>query len=43
MHVGCYKQMSAIKEGVIMKLQCIYSITSCDSHDSSIHTSELYL
>ena len=23
MPVGCYKQMSAIKEGVIMRLQCI--------------------
>ena len=23
MHVGCYKQMSTIKEGVIMRLQCI--------------------
>ena len=22
MPVGCYKQMSAIKEGVIMRLQC---------------------
>ena len=22
MPVGCYKQMSAIKEGVILKLQC---------------------
>ena len=22
MHVGCYKQTSAIKEGVIMRLQC---------------------
>ena len=24
MPVGCYKQMSAIKEGVIMRLQCTY-------------------
>ena len=24
MPVGCYKQMSVIKEGVIMRLQCIY-------------------
>ena len=23
MPVGCYKQMGAIKEGVIMRLQCI--------------------
>ena len=23
MPVGCYKQMSTIKEGVIMRLQCI--------------------
>ena len=22
MSVGCYKQMSAIKEGVVMRLQC---------------------
>ena len=22
--MGCYKQMSTIKEGVIMRLQCIY-------------------
>ena len=26
MPVGCYKQMSAIKEGVIMRLQCIIII-----------------
>ena len=24
MPVGCYKQMSAMKEGVIMRLQCNY-------------------
>ena len=26
MPVGCYKQMSAIKEGVTMRLQCICKI-----------------
>ena len=26
MTVGCYKQMSAIKEGVIMRLQCISNV-----------------
>ena len=25
MPVGCYKQMSAIKEGVIMRLQCSFA------------------
>ena len=28
MPVGCYKQMSTIKEGVIMRLQCIHSSIS---------------
>ena len=27
MPVGCYKQMSAIKEGVIMRLQCISGVS----------------
>ena len=30
MPVGCYKQMSPIKEGVIMRLQCILYMCVCD-------------
>ena len=29
MPIGCYKQMSAIKEGVIMRLQCIFKYAFC--------------
>ena len=38
MPVGCYKQMSAIKEGVIMRLQCIHYITL---HYKRLHHCEL--
>ena len=33
MPIGCYKQMIAIKKGVIMRLQCIYIIKHRHSID----------
>ena len=42
MPVGCYKQMSTIKEGVIMRLQCtctrhiLYALSSVEGYRSSI-------
>ena len=37
MPVGSYKQMSAIKEGVIMRLQCIYTVASTATFNTLAH------
>ena len=41
MPVGCYKQMSPIKEGVIMRLQCSSSSSSSQSESIQSYSNPL--